>query len=136
MTMPAGKYYIGDLCYVMPDEDWEQLCILTAPRMGTWGKSTQGEFELADGRRFACYDTKWGDGVYHDEIGHSYSVDAGVIGCIKLEDIKYVDNYDQFLDVGAIVEFDEPFVTSEHEGQIQFGYIIVETNPAYEDEEL
>jgi len=133
--MPAGKYYIGDLCYVMTDEEWEQLCTLTAPRMGTWGKSTQGEFELADGRKFACYDTKWGDGVYHDEIGHSYSVDAGLIGCILVSDIK-ANKYDNLLDLGAIVEFDEPFVTSEHTGLIQFGYIVIETNPTYEDEEL
>jgi hypothetical protein len=132
--MPAGKYYIGDLCYVMTDEEWEQLCTLTAPRMGTWGKSTQGEFELADGRRFACYDTKWGDGAYYDEIGHSYSVDAGLIGCILVSDIK-ANKYDNLLDLGAIVEFDEPFVTSEHTGLIQFGYIIIETNPTYEDEE-
>jgi len=134
MTMPAGKYYIGDLCYVMTDEEWGQVCALTAPKMGTWGKSTQGEFELADGRRFACYDTKWGDGTYYDELGHSYSVDAGIIGCILLEDIK-ANKYDNLLDLGAIVEFDEPFVTSEHTGLIQFGYIIIETNPTYEDEE-
>jgi hypothetical protein len=138
--MPAGKYYVGDLCYVMTDKEWEEVCELTAPKMGTWGKSTQGEFELADGRKFTCYDTKWGDGEYYDEIGHSYSVDAGAIGCIKLEDIKYVDNYDQFLDLGAIMEFDDSFATSGGrgdegwEGLIQFGHIMIETNPVYEEE--
>ena len=29
MTMPAGKYYIGDLCYVMSDKEWEEFCSLT-----------------------------------------------------------------------------------------------------------
>ena len=135
MSMPAGKYYIGDLCYVMTDEEWEQLCTLTAPKMGTWGKCVDGEFELNDGRRFACYGTKWGDGAYYDDIGHSYSVDAGLIGCILVSDIK-ANKYDNLLDLGAIVEFDEDFVTSEHEGQIQFGYIVIDTNPIYEDEEL
>lgn len=133
--MPAGKYYVGDLCYVMTDEEWEQLCTLTAPRMGTWGKSTQGEFELADGRKFTCYDTKWGDGTYYDDIGHTYSVDAGLIGCILVSDIK-ANKYDNLLDLGAILEFDEDFVTSEHEGKIQFGYIVIDTDPIYEDEEI
>ena len=133
--MPAGKYYIGDLCYVMTDKEWEEVCELTAPKMGTWGKSTQGEFELADGRKFTCYDTKWGDGTYYDEIGHSYSVDAGLIGCILVSDIK-ANKYDNLLDLGAIIEFDEDFATSEHEGKIQFGYIVIDTNPIYEDEEL
>ena len=27
--MPLGKYYIGDLCYVMSDEEWEQVCRIT-----------------------------------------------------------------------------------------------------------
>ena len=124
--MPAGKYYIGDLCYVM-DEEWAEFCKLTEPKMGTWGKCVDGEFQFSDGRRFASYSTKWGDGVYHDELGHSYSVDAGLIGCILVDDIK-ANKYNNLLDLGAIVEFDEPFVTSEHAGQIQFGYIIIETN--------
>lgn len=133
--MPAGKYYVGDLCYVMTDEEWEQVNALTAPKMGTWGKSTQGEFELADGRKFSCYDTKWGDGTYYDEVGHSYSVDAGLIGCILVSDIK-ANKYDNLLDLGAILEFDEDFETGEHEGKIQFGYIVIDTDPIYEDEEL
>ena len=29
MTMPAGRYYIGDLCYVMSDEEWDEFCSLT-----------------------------------------------------------------------------------------------------------
>jgi len=135
MTMPAGKYYVGDLCYVMTDKEWEEVCELTAPKMGTWGKSTQGEFELADGRKFTCYDTKWGDGEYYDEIGHSYSVDAGLIGCILVSDIK-ANKYDNLLDLGAILEFDEDFETSENEGKIQFGYIVIDTDPIYEDEEI
>ena len=136
MSMPKGKYYIGDLCYVMDDAEWFEFCGITI-------KGTQvldGEFQLKDGRCFASYSTAFGDGVYHDQYGHSYSVDAGLIGCIKLEDIKYVDNYDQFLDIGAIMEFDNSFATSGGrgdegwEGLIQFGHVMIETNPEYEEE--
>ena len=136
MSMPAGKYYIGDLCYVMTDEEWKEICSITISGQ----KVIDGEFQLSDGRRFATYSTAFGDGVYHDQYGHSYSVDAGLIGCIKLEDIKYVDNYDQFLDIGAIMEFDNSFATSGGRGDegwkglIQFGHVMIETNPEYEEE--
>jgi hypothetical protein len=134
MTMPAGKYYVGDLCYVMDDDEWKEVCSRIRGR-GVWGECLDGEFVLHDGRKLAIYSTKWGDGTYYDELGHSYSVDSGGIGCIRVEDIK-ANKYDNLLDLGAILEFDEPFVTSEHTGLIQFGYVIIETNPTYEDEEL
>jgi len=135
--MPAGKYYIGDLCYVMADDEWLDICDITI--QGT--RVLEGEFQLKDGRRFAMYSTAYGDGTYHDHYGFSYSVDSGSIGCILLDDIKYVDNFDQFLDVGAILEFDEDFVTvggrgeSDWDGRIQFGHVVIETTPSYEEEE-
>jgi hypothetical protein len=95
---------------------------------------------LKDGRKFAMYSTAYGDGVYYDHYGHSYSVDSGSIGCILLDDIKYVDDFDQFLDVGAILEFDEDFVTwggrgeSDWEGIIQFGHVVIETALVEEEE--
>jgi hypothetical protein len=121
----------------MADDEWLDICDITI--QGT--RVLEGEFQLKDGRRFAMYSTAYGDGVYYDEYGHSYSVDSGSIGCILLDDIKYVDNFDQFLDVGAILEFDENFVTvggrgeSDWEGMIQFGHVVIETTPSYEEEE-
>ena len=135
MSMPEGKYYIGDLCYVMTDDEWLEFCDITI--RGT--QVIDGEFQLKDGRRFATYGTAYGDGVYHDQYGHSYSVDAGLIGCIKIEDIR-ANNYDNLLDLGSIMEFDNSFATSggrgetDWEGTIQFGHVMVETNPHYEEE--
>jgi len=135
MSMPAGKYYIGDLCYVMTDDECLEFCDITIDGM----KVKDGEFQLKDGRRFATYGTAYGDGVYHDQYGHSYSVDAGLIGCIKIEDIR-ANNYDNLLDLGSIMEFDNSFATSggrgetDWEGTIQFGHVMVETNPHYEEE--
>jgi len=132
--MPPGKYYVGDLCYVMTNEDWREFCDITLDGQ----KVKDGEFEFKDGRRFATYSTAFGDGVYHDQYGHSYSVDAGLIGCILVEDIKS-NKYDNLLDLGAILEFDTEFVTSGGrgesgwEGTIQFGYVYIETNPVEEE---
>ena len=133
--MPKGKYYIGDLCYVMDDAEWFEFCGITI-------KGTQvldGEFQLKDGRCFASYSTAFGDGVYHDQYGYSYSVDAGLIGCIKLEDIRS-EKCENLLDLGVIIEFNNSFATSGGrgdegwEGLIQFGHIMIETNPVYEEE--
>jgi len=129
MSMPAGKYYIGDLCYVMTDEEWEEYCTLTTD--GT--KFVDGEFQFKDGRAFATYGTKYGDGVYYDEYGFSYSVDSGGIGCILVKDIRKKDTEDR-LDFGAVMKFEKDFVTGGGrgtegwQGDIQFGHIIIETD--------
>ena len=69
MTMPAGKYYVGDLCYVMHDE-WKECCDLFFPYVPGHGEQqVEGEFTLADGRRFANFGTRWGDGMYHSNRG-------------------------------------------------------------------
>ena len=132
MTMPAGKYYVGDLCYVLHDS-WDQFCDITIEIP----KVLDGEFSFKDGRRFAYYCTKWGDGSYEDQYGRDYSVDAGLIGCISVRDID-----EGMLDMttgvgprfgGQIMEFAEPFETSEIDGKIHFGEIVIDTDPSYED---
>ena len=130
--MTAGKYYVGDLCYVMSDEEWEQVCKITI----VGHKCIEGEFNLPDGRRFAMYNTKWGDGLYKDQNNHQYGVDSGTIGCIKVEDItsdKYGFGFD---DLGSVYEFQTDFVTSKHEGVLQFGRIHIDTDPQYDGEDL
>ena len=127
--MPAGKYYIGDLCYVMTDEEWKEFCAITIQG----NKCVDGEFEFNDGRRFATYGTAWGDGEYYDQYGHTYSVDAGLIGCILMSDIR-ARKYDNLLDLGAILEFTEPFETGTHKGQLEFGHVLIDTDLVCEDE--
>lgn len=130
MTMPAGKYYVGDLCYVMHDE-WNECCKLFFAGRNDHGCNS-GEFNLSDGRRFASFNTKWGDGLYHDQFGHSFPVDAGLIGCIKMEDIR--EDVTNVLDYGAVVEFKEPFECSvDKDGNITIGYLEIPTG--YDEEE-
>jgi hypothetical protein len=128
--MPAGTYYIGDLCYVMHSE-WDEFCSLTIAS----DKVLDGEFNLADGRRFATYTTRWGDGNYFDQNGKSYDVDAGLIGCIALADID-LTNPENSLAGGNIVEFVQPFSTWSAGGEIRFGTVLINTDPAEVEEEL
>jgi hypothetical protein len=133
MTMPAGTYYIGDLCYVMHPE-WDEFCDITIEGNNCLG----GEFALKDGRKFATYSTMYGDGTYRSNIGSYHSVDAGLIGCIRIEDIRDPEaTMEQMRDLGTIVEFDEPFETSESEGVITFGCVEIDTagDPEYNEDE-
>lgn len=136
--MPAGKYYIGDLCYVMDDKEWDEFCGITIKD----NECLEGEFEMKDGRKFATYGTKWGDGTYRSNIGTEHCVDAGLIGCIRVEDIR-ANKYDKIEELGAVVEFKQPFTTEggravknwDWDGVIRFGNVMIETNPEYDYDE-
>lgn len=138
MTMPAGKYYVGDLCYVMHDE-WDEVCeLLFAGRNDH--TVNDGEFQLKDGRRFSIYSTKYGDGVYYDNYGRVYDVDAGSIGCILLDDID-LTNTENFLESGNVIEFADDFETggdrftsNDWNGIIAFDIVEVDTSPVYDNE--
>jgi hypothetical protein len=93
-----------------------------------------GEFKLANGVRFALHSTAYGDGTYQDQEGRSYPVDAGLIGCIRLEDV-----YDPewWLEGMQTVMFDKPFELVYNDGVISFididGETVVEINTAEEE---
>jgi hypothetical protein len=129
--MPAGKYYVGDLCYVMHPE-WDEFCDITIKG----NECLDGEFNLADGRRFATFGTLYGDGLYASNIGTKHSVDAGLIGCILVSDIRDPEAGPRALNsLGAVIEFDKPFsVSSDDRGNITFGHVVIATGDDYEDE--
>ena len=122
--MPAGEYYIGDLCYVMHKE-WDEVCSLFF-KGNTNGSCNQGEFVLKDGRRFAGYNTKWGDGEYRDQFNNRYLVDSGCIGCILVSDIVEMDTRN--IDLGNVIKMTKEFDTSNIDGLISFNNITIETN--------
>ena len=127
--MKAGTYYIGDLCYVMHPE-WDEFCSLTI----NGNNVLDGEFNLKDGRRFATFTTKYGDGTYFDEQGYEYPVDAGLIGCINVKDItpSELEN----LGSGRVIEFVQDFSTFSAGGVLRFGSVVIDTDPVEEEDEI
>lgn len=127
--MPAGKYYVGDLCYVMHPQ-WDEFCDITIKDKECY----DGEFNLKNGVKFASYGTAWGDGVYFDQEGREYGVDAGLIGCILLSDIDDPEANPE--DCGQIIDFETPFETSYSEGVIYIGHIKINTDESedFDDE--
>ncbi|CAB4175002.1 hypothetical protein UFOVP972_100 [uncultured Caudovirales phage] len=125
--MKAGKYYVGDLCYVLGDR-WDEVCNLIIVDH----KCLDGEFELKDGTKFAIYGTAHGDGYYCDQQGNGYPVDSGSIGCVLVDDITEGE-----LDKmgGNLFDFEEHFETGEDNGVIYIGDIEIDTQGHEEDEE-
>ena len=131
--MRAGTYYVGDLCYVMHPQ-WNEVCGL----MFNTGRGNDGvldgEFNLADGTRFATFTTKWGDGNYLDQDGKSYDVDAGLIGCINVKDISPSEL--ENLGSGRVIEFVQDFSTFSAGGVLRFGSVVIDTDPVEEEDEI
>ena len=125
--MQAGKYYVGDLCYVLHDR-WDEFCGLTCNGHNV----LDGEFNLKDGTRFATFTTQYGDGTYKDELGNEYGVDAGLIGCIRVEDIAPAELAN--LECGRVVEFVKDFTTFSAGGVISIGNVCIDTDPEYVEE--
>jgi hypothetical protein len=120
ITMPAGRYWIGDLCYVLRDE-WDEVCSLFFKGRTDHG-ANEGGFTLADGRNFVCFNTAWGDGEYYDDYGNSYGVDAGCIGLIAVE-----PGFD--CDGGNVHTFNHAFeCRKEGRGRLIFGNVVIDTD--------
>ena len=121
--MQAGEYYVGDLCYVL-HERWDEVCNLIIKD----NKCLDGEFELADGTKFAIYGTKYGDGTYFDLAENEYWVDAGSIGCVLLENIDLSVEGNQIMG-GHVIDFGSDFTTSSDNGVIKIGSVHIDTDP-------
>ena len=71
-------FYIGDICYVLSDEVYNGIwCDKYHFKDGVW--------TTPNGLKFAVARTAYGDGLYHDDNGNEYPVDAGVIGVVPHE---------------------------------------------------
>lgn len=126
--MPAGTYYVGDPCYVVPDHRWMEWLALADPDVfGENPTRTDGgtarimNAEL-DGHPVLGIGTKYGDGVYVGSDGERYGVDAGLIGVVSVEIADATG-----LSLGSVVKFDRPFTCSYEDGTIVLGHISIPT---------
>lgn len=130
---PAGKYYVGDLCYVIPDALWSDVCNLIIVD----DQVLNGQFQLK-GCEFAIYSTAYGAGTYRDQMEREYLVDSGSIGCISIESIaKLSGNIDQVVEneLGQVIDFDKSFSCYSDDGTIRFGSVAIATGSYYDDED-
>lgn len=119
-VLPAGRYYIGDPCYVLKD-DWDKVCgYLERNLIGCLGKTIF----------MAC--TAYGDGVYSDKKGNDYPVDSGCIGAVPIELIK---EFGPPPCPYMIVDFPDGLEINYEGGKFEFGDIIIDTLDNEDDED-
>lgn len=129
--LPAGTYYVGDLCYVVPGDEWMDFVARSFPDSYS---EVVGVFENREGINYANFGTKYGDGEYFDNRGARYGVDSGSIGCIPVCAVPEVQ--EAVRGFSSVVSFDEPFEVGydDETGTIRFGHIEIVTGDYGEDE--
>jgi hypothetical protein len=114
-----GLYYVGDLCYIFKDEDWESLLEIS-------GYFEGGDL-VYDETQFFVSSTTHGDGAYFDQEDREYWVDSGGIGLWPVpKDFNCPRG-------GQLLYFEKEFhCLAIHEsptyGDITIGDIIIKTN--------
>lgn len=125
-VLPAGKYYVGDLCYLLPERIYEQYVCDS-------GKE-EAVVEITAPRRLpflAFYNhTAYGDGIYRDNFKNQYGVDAGLIGVVQLTSeslLKKAQTLDKRKN-GKVIDFPQPFEVDASNGVFEFGHIRINTD--------
>ena len=91
-TLSAGSYYVGDICYVLDDEELADY--------------TDG-FYSNGAHVFGTFGTAHGDGFFSDNKGHGYGVDAGNISIVPLAMID--EKHKKSLGLGHVFTFANEF---------------------------
>ena len=128
VTLKAGTYWIGDLCYVM-DDVWDEVC----DRIIDGDNVLEGKFGLADGREFVMFSTAYGDGSYNDGNLNDYGVDSGSIGAILVSDIRDVKG--NAVSLGHVHTFDTDFTCESTGGDMRFHNVYIYTSGSDEEED-
>lgn len=129
VVVPAGKYVLGDPCYAVPDENWDELL-----ESCNYFENPVGYIRLDDlhmNKTFIlAFPTRWGDGYYLGSNGMNYPVDAGLIGLVPVDIAKDLESHYQ-----NIVTFTKDTICSYNgSGKLRFGSISIETDPEEEEE--
>lgn len=130
-TYPAGKYYIGDICYALSEDVYDKQ----------WGE----KFNYASGTHEMTYQgvsdvvsvnhTTYGDGVYTDTFNNiDFEVDSGTIGIVPIAlcDTNKVDN--DKIKGGHVIKSISPINFTSKDGIFEFTFnnnimkILIDTN--------
>lgn len=115
--LPAGKYFIGDPCYVFTDADWDAL-------LEALDSFESDDIQHHNGFELWAFGTAFGDGVYTDQNGIEYPVDSGLLGIVPLEMITNPEGQEH----GTVIEFQKPVAVDHENGTFWFGQICIKTN--------
>lgn len=124
IIIPPGSYWLGDPCYFVSDEDWDE--ILKTSEFFTYPSGT------VRGYTVYALGTMFGDGTYVGSDGFDYPVDAGVIGLVP---VGLAIKPDDKPPAGQLITTNLPTAFGYSNGSIYFGGYSINTSGKYEDDE-
>jgi hypothetical protein len=121
--LPAGTYFVGDLSTILESDNWKFICDKFIPYSSKVETFT-GILTDNHGKQFAIFRTMYGDGIFTDNKGNSYTSDSGSIGIYPVD-----ESVDRISDSGAVHKMSRLFSCSytESTGVIKFGSISINT---------
>ena len=129
VVVPAGRYFLGDPCYAVPDAFWEHF----GASNDWWQKGPIAEY---NGMKVLGFGTAFGDGEYLGTNGHHYPVDSGMIGLVpeKLALMALGKLGKESVDhLGSWIEFQMNTLCSVDDGVMTFGSVTINTKEQDED---
>jgi len=122
-TAPPGKYYIGDLCYVLGDALYSDVFGNYEYEPGLYTQGGTGNF-------FLVGSTAYGDGQYMGSDDRKFLVDAGIIGITPVSCMAKNDGG------GHLYTFDNPVECTFKSGRFTFvsGFTVLEIDTAGSDD--
>lgn len=121
VTVPAGRYFLGDPCYAVPNEYWTPLL----DSCDFFDGSPVGQ---ANGSQVLAFGTAWGDGTYNDQHGNSYPVDAGLIGLTPIALAQQHPDFSTLEGLGRFVDFERSTTCTKEAGVLTFGKYAIDTD--------
>lgn len=127
--IPAGTYLLGDPCYAVPDDLWDE-----AGKSCDWWESSPIATVVVNNKEYKVlgFGTTYGDGSYTDNDGLVYPVDAGLIGLVPIE---LANPQDPYYPLNSVVVFDRETLCTNDNGIMKFGNIHIDTKNLEEEEE-
>lgn len=120
VTVPAGRYFLGDPCYAVPGGLWMPLL----ESCGDFDASPVGK---VGGIEVLAFSTAWGDGTYYDQFENEFPVDAGLIGLTPIDLALQRETLGRLASMGLVVEFKTETLCVKADGQLRFGQYVIET---------
>ena len=118
------KCYIGDPCYVIRGQAWDEIC-----KNHYNSDHTENSHHVVNGYDCFLFRTAHGDGVYHLKYGETVvaflGVDAGIIGAVPIEAVTDPD----YLDLGYVTDINLSSDTCKSDdGDMTFDEYTVKTS--------
>ena len=111
--IPKGKYYVGDPCYTVHDNEWSDL---VKKMYDCESRFEEGKIIPVSNGIQMCF-TSGSDGYVFDQDGREYSIDSGSFGFVSVEHNPSFD----LTELVNVVEFHLDTECNLEDGVLSFG---------------